>query len=514
MRRPGDLLRALLGLGATLALVFAVPAAMITFLGFTTPTQAEIDALPDPDATLAVMGAVGRVLLWAVWAQFAYSLVRELIAIVRAKPSPRLAVAGIVHSLMRQLAVVTARPISTIGQPNLLNGVAVQSLASLRTFPPVVDESAYVVASLAPADIVFDAEAHDDDDLQIDLREDEDDVVPQPEMPRAKGTYLTQRGDSWWAISEKLLGTGSRWREIRDLNHGVREDGDIINDRTEDVRPGWHLAVPADAESAYLINRSKRRRRRLKPVVEPREPLADAPSDVSASEDAVTDEQVADELVADESAPYAPIESAPQGSGDVFAEIANAIDDPSAPAGDGETVHPETFDAAVDRSAAMDDPIGPDQGPGPVEPVIDIVDEIDLRDAADIHAETVIDLRANRHETSHSSSFGVTMQAISHLNGDVVVESETEESTDQPTRGSTAEAATAAPVSPTRPTRRMRKAATESSTAEPTGRLAERFAQLGAERFAEVNGQLPSLRSSAEDPVKKGKRRGRRGGRR
>lgn len=49
------------------------------------------------------------------------------------------------------------------------------------------------------------------------------------------GVYTVVRGDSWWKIAEKVLGKGSRWREIFELNGSVKT-----------LRPGGQVRVPGD----------------------------------------------------------------------------------------------------------------------------------------------------------------------------------------------------------------------------------------------------------------------------
>ncbi|NHB84717.1 LysM peptidoglycan-binding domain-containing protein [Tessaracoccus sp. HDW20] len=48
---------------------------------------------------------------------------------------------------------------------------------------------------------------------------------------------VVQRGDSLWAIAERVLGDGARWPEIHELNRGMIADPD-------EIEIGWVLALP------------------------------------------------------------------------------------------------------------------------------------------------------------------------------------------------------------------------------------------------------------------------------
>lgn len=79
---------------------------------------------------------------------------------------------------------------------------------------------------------------------------------PTPEPTAATGetasdgvaTLQVRRHDSWWAIAERTLGDGLRWRELRDLNVGrTMPDGHVVAAGSDLLRPGWVLVLPADA---------------------------------------------------------------------------------------------------------------------------------------------------------------------------------------------------------------------------------------------------------------------------
>jgi hypothetical protein len=60
---------------------------------------------------------------------------------------------------------------------------------------------------------------------------------PSPMHPQI---YVVQEGDTLFSIAASLLGSGSRWREIYDLNKAV------IGDNPALLSPGQKLTIPAD----------------------------------------------------------------------------------------------------------------------------------------------------------------------------------------------------------------------------------------------------------------------------
>lgn len=72
--------------------------------------------------------------------------------------------------------------------------------------------------------------------------------IPQPAEPTPTEdvpTVVVARGDSLWAIADRLLGDGDRWPEIYRLNRGLISDPDSI-----DI--GWVLKIPTPPEGAGI----------------------------------------------------------------------------------------------------------------------------------------------------------------------------------------------------------------------------------------------------------------------
>ncbi len=62
-------------------------------------------------------------------------------------------------------------------------------------------------------------------------------------QPPALGEYVVQPNDSLYAIAKKFMGTGERWKELRDLNKDRLPNGEVL-------RVGMRLRVPANTSTA------------------------------------------------------------------------------------------------------------------------------------------------------------------------------------------------------------------------------------------------------------------------
>src|SRR3546814_5223725 len=71
-------------------------------------------------------------------------------------------------------------------------------------------------------------------------------------VPAALRTVTVQRHDTYWALAERELGDGLRWREIRDLNVGrSMPGGHTIVSGDDTLRAGWTLQLPAESPGTH-----------------------------------------------------------------------------------------------------------------------------------------------------------------------------------------------------------------------------------------------------------------------
>lgn len=155
---------------------------------------------------------------WALWAYLAVAVALRAVAIVIARRTGR-------DTLVRATDRFAPRSLRrlvdlAVGGAFLAATVSVGRAAAWQ--PPLKAQATFAAAAPAPS-----APAE---------------TAPQRETK----TYRVRPGDSLWAIAERELGTGFRWKEIFRLNRGrVFADGRCLeNPRL--IHPGWTLALPSD----------------------------------------------------------------------------------------------------------------------------------------------------------------------------------------------------------------------------------------------------------------------------
>ncbi|MFF5265192.1 BTAD domain-containing putative transcriptional regulator [Actinomadura viridis] len=155
------------------------------------------DALARPASDDTLILTVIRGLAWLLWVLLCASTLLEVVAYARGHHAPRLPGLGSVQLLTRKLITSIALMTSTPSAVVLAAGAT----------PPAV--SAPMVMAAA-----------------------EDRVAPD----RDETSKTVRRGDTLWAIAERELGDGHRWKEIARLNE--------VSDPRE-LRPGQVLQLPS-----------------------------------------------------------------------------------------------------------------------------------------------------------------------------------------------------------------------------------------------------------------------------
>ena len=235
LRRAGDLVRAVLAGIALLGVLAAVPFGLIHFIGNPLPSRMPtLDSLNQGVGVSVIINVIA-VVIWLAWAQFAVCVAVELKAAVSGIGlAVRVPAAGVSQELARKL-VATMLLVSagalTVGQAS----AAVPPQGMTRPVAAV----AAVLPQAAPAASVqaADTAATAGSGHSVYVVKD-----------RSSG-----HNDTLWSIAETHLGSGTRWKEIVELNRDrVQDDGGKIT--TEGlVRPGWTLLMPADAAGPDLI---------------------------------------------------------------------------------------------------------------------------------------------------------------------------------------------------------------------------------------------------------------------
>lgn len=220
--------RGVLALASLLALVAGIPV-LLLFLARILPVrwpppswEQLTTGRDDGSLLLLVLLAVG----WAAWAAFTASVAVETVAVVRGLPAPHLP--ALVLGQRSAATLVTAAAVLFTPTLPLLPAVAAPqpelrvATLDLREAAPAQSTRPAAQRNPAPA-------------------------APARDIQQPYPTITVQRYDSYWALAERHLGSGTRYREIVDLNRGLPQpDGRAVRD-AETLLPGWILRLPRDA---------------------------------------------------------------------------------------------------------------------------------------------------------------------------------------------------------------------------------------------------------------------------
>ncbi|WP_331762688.1 LysM peptidoglycan-binding domain-containing protein [Streptomyces sp. NBC_01420] len=222
LRAAGTALRALLGLSLLAALVVGAPYLLLTVGHQSTELPGGTDLLTQQDdgtLLLVVMTCIG----WIAWAAFAFSVLVELVAVLRRRSAPRIRGLGGMQSLASFL----------IGGIVLLAPTA----ASAATVVPAVAVTATHTAGQGAHTIG---------------------ETPAPHATAAKLQHtVTSATESPWELAQTYLGSGPRWKDIAALNPEIPElvAGDqYLPQGAVLTLPGdARLPVPSDTDTASEV---------------------------------------------------------------------------------------------------------------------------------------------------------------------------------------------------------------------------------------------------------------------
>lgn len=225
IRRTGILLRGLGSAVVLVALVVGVPALLLGTVGDPVPDQWTWTAPLTSEALLGLLACVA----WAFWAQLVVCVIVELIAEIRlatGRSADWLVRVPGTFGGQQVLARSLVQAVIAIGLTSAATGATTPWIGSAdAAVPAIALEAATTQARTAAAQ------------------------HGAPARPATVNVTI-ERGDTLWSIAEQHLGSGERWRELADLNHG-REmpDGSTFDD-ARTILPGWELLVPSPRQMA------------------------------------------------------------------------------------------------------------------------------------------------------------------------------------------------------------------------------------------------------------------------
>lgn len=238
-------LRGLVSFVAIVGFVAGVPWLLVRYGNSPITGLPAADQLRDAMSTVvsdSMLFAVLTVAAWVVWAAFTLSLVIEAGAALRGVQAPNLALVG---PLQRSARALVAAVVLAVTIHSTSSAVAAQATAmptgALRPVT-VADHPAEATAGHSAAS------APEAATVQRAL-------VNHPATD-AHPMVTVERGDSAWALAERHLGDGMRWRDLWALNRDLPQpDGRAWTD-PQLIRPGWQLRLPSDGDASRTAARS------------------------------------------------------------------------------------------------------------------------------------------------------------------------------------------------------------------------------------------------------------------
>ena len=220
------LVQRLRGLAATLAILLLLAGVPFLLVAIgAAPWHTDLSHLrvllssPD-DGTLALV--VIAAVAWIAWVCVAISVVLEVVAQVRGLPAPTLPGFGVPQRAAGHLVAVAA--LLFVAAPSVV--AAFPAPPAHATPPAPLHQATPMSATVVPAAAPLPGS-----------------VAPTESPAKHKSTinYTVKRGDSLWKIAERLLGDGTRFPEIVDLNK------EVLNGRPDFITSGTVLKVPHEA---------------------------------------------------------------------------------------------------------------------------------------------------------------------------------------------------------------------------------------------------------------------------
>ena len=251
--RFADFLKGLISLLILIGILVGIPILLLLIVGYPLPTErpsielirAHLEAGDIPDEFIIKALAL---LLWFVWAQLAVAVLTEAFAIMRGRVARRAPVLPGMQLMAGKLVASSVLIISAFLPGRAATAAPIHPIAASEVaFDPQVGAPP---AGLGGPSGPFEQLSRNGVTGAAQVG-----FGIEASTKAADGWYETETGDSWWDMAERLLGDGMRWSELRDLNSGkTMLTGDVISDRTEEVKGGWQLHVPAGARADLLVS--------------------------------------------------------------------------------------------------------------------------------------------------------------------------------------------------------------------------------------------------------------------
>ena len=239
-RRGGEVLRGLFGLLATLVVVVGVPVGLVALVGNPLPDQAPSSDWLTAEISAETLLSILAIVLWLSWLHFVICLLVEFSSDRRGRGlAPHVPGGGVgTQALARRL----------VGAVLLLTGASAATLPAATASGDRAPDQTTASATSAPTVAAPGQPSQRSAATTAAPLRNVDGVVKYYEVQPSSGRHY----DTLWDIAERFLGSGLRYKEIFELNHGVLQPDGRKLTNADLIQPGWQLQLPSDAEGAGL----------------------------------------------------------------------------------------------------------------------------------------------------------------------------------------------------------------------------------------------------------------------
>ncbi|MEU6079241.1 bacterial transcriptional activator domain-containing protein [Streptomyces sp. NPDC047108] len=252
-RTAGDFVKAFFAFIALSVLLFGVPVALASLVGWPLPrSMPSLDTLQQ-EITTTVFIKVLTAVVWVAWAQFTACVLVEAKAELSGVGVPtRIPGAGPSQMLARQLvaalllvgatAASLTPGLSQLGQS--LEGNQRPTVAAAQQTPGQFAAQQAEEAAQQAAEHLDNTKVQGGQKARMEQSGTKYYRIQPPEG---------RHHDSLWEIAERHLDDGRRYKEIYQLNKDrVQPDGSQLSQASL-IRPGWIMEMPADAHGGELV---------------------------------------------------------------------------------------------------------------------------------------------------------------------------------------------------------------------------------------------------------------------
>lgn len=272
----GVFLRSLASLLAALGLLLGVPVALVLFVGWPLPTEMPTwasftESLEQQGVTYGSLVNGLAVIVWLAWMPLAWAILVEAVAAARGRAARRVHAWPGAQLVARKLVASAALLLSSLGgmraagaeplDPLVVMSSDRLSAAEAETPPfggfPEPDSQARLTEPDGGAGLPGESAGSPElaDAPASPTWTGRAPTLPGQTAPAAPEqdafhVHAVERGDTFWGLAERYLGSGLRWREIRDHNVGrAVGPGRVLAANEDDLQEGWRLEIPG-AETA------------------------------------------------------------------------------------------------------------------------------------------------------------------------------------------------------------------------------------------------------------------------